>query len=241
MGFDLHGLIKFFNKLEDYVWRKDIIPVKASTLADFFWCSRRSYIKFILENTPASIAKSLDVNFDEITREDKESAKVGSLLHGGSYGFYVTVLPIPPKERVYKLAKDGRVIPRNLKTDVGMFQIQGAVDEIRPEDEGYIIRELKTTRKESISRYALAPAEFQVQIYGWILSGYLPVKRLELVFINQNTRKVIYKTIVIFDEKDVKNKIVEVLNMYRHKQLKPPKQWKCSKCSLRSLCEECLS
>jgi len=124
-----------------------------------------------------------------MTTGDVEAARIGELIHGGSYGFHVTLLSIPPKEEVYRRAREGYVIPRNLETSIGEFQVQGAVDMIRPEDEGYTIRELKTTSKRSVPMYLLSPAEFQVQIYGWILSRYLPVKKLELIFMNQKTKE----------------------------------------------------
>jgi len=237
---NVNNIVKLFKRLENYVWGKDVIPVKASTLANFFWCSRKSYITFILENAPPNIEDELGLDFNLLTTGDIEAARIGQLIHGVRYGFYVEVLPIPSKNDVYRLAKEGHVIPRNLETRVGSFQVQGAVDEIWFEDGGYVIRELKTTKSKSISLYMLKPAEFQTQIYGWILSNYLPIKRLELVFINQVSRKVIHSCIVSFNEEDVKNRIIDVLEKYRSKQLKPPKSWKCSKCSLRLLCEKVL-
>ena len=40
------------------------------------------------------------------------------------------------------------------------------------------------------------------------------VKRLELVFVNQVSRKVIHSCIVSFNEEDVKNRIIDVLEKY---------------------------
>ena len=85
--------------------------------------------------------------------------------------------------------------------------------------------------------HILAPAEFQVKIYGWILSNYLPVEKLELEFIHQDTKKTIHKEEVPFNEKQVENEIIKVLRNYKSKRLMPPKPWKCEKCKIRKLCE----
>jgi len=180
----------------------------------------------------------LEIDPEELLVGEGEVLRKGIELHGGiKYGFYVYEMPIPPKDQVYELAAGGSVIPRNLDIDIGNFQVQGAVDEIRLGDHGYIIKELKTTRKTKIGTYILAPAEFQVRIYGWILSNYLPVEKLELEFIHQETKKTIHKEEVPFNEKQVENEIIRVLRNYKSKRLMPPKPWKCEKCKIRKLCE----
>ncbi|RLF05368.1 MAG: hypothetical protein DRJ60_05695 [Thermoprotei archaeon] len=234
---NLDKLIELFNELEEAVWSKRIKPIKASTLADYYWCSRRSYLKFILENTPEEIEDKIGLDFSELVVGNLKAIKEGLEIHGVSYGFHVDIMEEPPKELAIIKALAGEVIPRNLKSGFGVFQVQGAIDEIEVNDDGCIIREIKTTSRSHVSKHSLAPAKFQVRIYGWLITHYMPVKRLELIFVNRPSRNTVHKEVLEFNESDVESEIIRVISDYKHKALQKPVTWKCSSCGLRVLCE----
>ena len=137
------------------------------------------------------------------------------------------------KEKVFESAKAGKVIPRN----IDKYQIQGAVDEITKEEDGYVIKEIKTTSKEKINPYILFPARFQLQIYGWILSAYIPIKTLHLTVISQATNQTLHKETIQFNEKETENKIQKTLKTFEQKNLKTPKPWKCKYCATNNICQ----
>lgn len=229
-------LIDLFREVEEYVWSKSIKPVKASTLADYYWCSRRSYLTFIFENSPNEVEDEAGVDLNELLVSNLRAVEEGSAFHGASYGFYVRVMEEPPREVAVAKALMGEVLPRNLETSFGVFQVQGAIDEIEVEDDGCVIRELKTTSRDRISKYSLAPARLQVKIYGWLISRYMPVKKLEIVFINRSSLKTLHEEVLEFNEVDVEREIMKIIRDYRLKSLKEPIKWKCDLCRLRDLC-----
>ncbi len=224
-----------FRELEYRVWRRNLVPVKTTTIADFLWCPRRSYLTFVLENS----CSILDPHYVNTVLSPRSfGVLLGLLAHGSSYGACVEVLPPPPNdsEKVYELAKQGFVIPREIEVHGRRFQIQGAVDEITYEDDGYVVKEVKTTRYRSIDRikHGLAQARFQVKVYGWILSKYLRIKRLELIYVNQLTSNVVHREEVPFNAKSVELEIRRILKKFIDKQLPPPKELVCRSCITRS-------
>jgi len=56
--------------------------------------NRKSYIAFILENTPPNIEEKLGLDFNVLTTGDIETARIGQLIHGVRYGFYDEALPV---------------------------------------------------------------------------------------------------------------------------------------------------
>ena len=108
---------KIFKRLEQRVWSKDVIPVKASTIADFLWCPRRSYITFVLENS-CDVADPEAVGLIErIASRKSPEAILGEEMHGVSYGFCVEPMTLPPmsSEQIYELAKGGCAVPREIE------------------------------------------------------------------------------------------------------------------------------
>jgi len=235
-------IVKILKKSEEELKRKELIAIKASTLADYFWCAKKSYLKFLMENSPMILNVMRNIYPDSCGPEflmlhpfpEKINALIqGIKIHGRSYGFFVAPMEIPQKEKVYEMARTGRVIPRNM----GKYQIQGAVDELIEEKDGYRIKEIKTTSKEDrVNPYTLFPARFQLKIYGWILSAYLPIKSLHLVVISQATSEVLHEEHFRFDEKDAETRICDALRRFENKDFKPPKQWKCKYCEVSNIC-----
>lgn len=234
-------LVEILKKAEKEIKKKEIIPIKASTLADYFWCAKRSYLTFLMENTPeiCKISESIVEILPETCISHPLPEKIDALIkgiqiHGRSYGFFVEPMNPPQKEKVFELAKTGKVMPRN----IDKYQIQGAVDEITKEEDGYVIKEIKTTSKEKINPYILFPARFQLQIYGWILSAYIPIKTLHLTVISQATNQTLHKETIQFNEKETENKIQKTLKTFEQKNLKTPKPWKCKYCETNNICQK---
>ena len=168
-----------------------------------------------------------------------ESVEVGERIHGARYGFYVKPIKIPSKESVPFLASEGFVIPRNIRVGDYEFQIQGAVDELTKEGGGYVITEVKTTRYSDVRSYRVRVGEFQLRIYGWVLSAYIPVKRLVLKYINQGSGSVIFRKDIGFDEELAEREIRGVLKALIDRDLPKPREvWKCRKCRKVVLCEK---
>jgi len=225
------NVASIFRDLEHRIWRKKAIPVKVSTLAAFLWCPRRSYIAFILENS-CDVLEPEYVNV-LLTPRGYEFV-LGLLIHGSSYGACVEELRLSSEnpEDVYELAKQGYAIPREVEVCGRVFQIQGAVDEIWYESGGYVIREIKTTKYRSLNKIerGLKEARFQVRAYGWILSRYLPIKKLELIYVNQLTKEIVHREEVLLRVESIETEIRRILKSFVSRQLPLPEEWVCRLC-----------
>ena len=145
--------------------KQDIEPIKASTLSTFEWNPVDAFIEHLKEIGDPRV---------ESTAKDSESLRKGEEAHGKSFGLLVSVKSEDTGDEILENMKAERVAAINY----GDYQIQGAPDTVVVDGDIVRVEDMKTTGwddREFWEEHQLPPAEFQVQIYSWMLSHVLDV------------------------------------------------------------------
>ncbi|MEL9941041.1 MAG: PD-(D/E)XK nuclease family protein [Ignisphaera sp.] len=241
-GSTVNELAEVFAELESRLLSKDVIAAKASTVKEFYWCAKKSYMILVSENLCDELRiLGFDTKeIDAMLTGNTKLVEIGAMLHGARYGFCVEPMDTVFKdtETLYFFASMGFVIPRNIEVDGRVFQIQGAVDELVCSEDlsKCVVREYKYTGARRPWESMLKTARLQLKIYGWILSQGLPIRRLELVYRDMKTGETIYKEDFEFSPNEAEEEITNILRSYLRRELPEPETWKCSKCNLKQLC-----
>ena len=145
--------------------KQDIGPIKASTLSTFEWNPVDAFIEHLKEIGDPRV---------ESTAKDSEALRKGEEAHGKSFGLLVSVKSEDTGDEILENMKAERVAAINY----GDYQIQGAPDTVVVDGDIVRVEDMKTTGwddREFWEEHQLPPAEFQVQIYSWMLSHVLDV------------------------------------------------------------------
>lgn len=203
----------------------DIEPVKASTLGQFYWCAIESYIEHLKE-----------IGDNRVTggSKDSKALREGEKLHTKTFGMRVHPMEEDTGDDILEKMKQERVTAVNHDD----FQVQGAPDTVKQQGDTVQVRDMKTTGwddKSFYNQHQVPPAEFQVQIYSWMLTR-VPGLEVQNPIIEVKQREDgqavdWFKHEVEFDREETEDKIDRVLNLYRNpeelEELRPSADWKC--------------
>lgn len=202
-----------------------IEPIKASTLAQFYWCAIEAYITHLKE-----------IGDDRVTggSKDSEALREGEKLHARSFGLRVHPMEEDTGGTILEKMTQERVTAVNH----GNYQVQGAPDTVTHDGDTARVRDMKTTGWDDRSFYLLhqgPPAEFQVQIYSWMLSRVPGIEVLNPVIQvkqREDGRAIDwFEHEVEYDQDEVGDKIDRVLTHFQEpeklEELRPSADWKC--------------
>ena len=239
-------LLKVFDEIERRIEGSDVVYVKASTLKDFYaWCPIRCYATFVFENGSPEDEMRCGISFDEVVKPKRaEKARIlGIIAHGMViYGFFPVPKSIPTVEEALRNAKEGHPIPRNIEVAGKVVQVQGAIDigGVREAPGGLIIGEDKTVERGKCIDYYVDEGLLQASIYGWILSPYTKISRVEVVIKDRYTGEVIYRESKPFNMLEAEGKVREIIeNLLARRLWRTDKRWRCNNCTyyMRRLCK----
>jgi len=218
---------KFF-ELYGYVMNKDVIPIRASTIALFEWCEIESFITFVLENS-CQYDKELETEIVEILGKLDIAKMDGAIFHNQSGGrTCIDVLPIDKEKidvsKIFTIINDKKPIVKLITVQYHTFQVQGVLDRIEQLEDGFRIVEIKTTTINKLSYFInhyKVIGSLQAGIYGWILTKNYGIKvsEIEVDIIDRATGEIIDSYRTKFDSDYIYRRIRSILNSYIERKL----------------------
>jgi len=216
---------------------KIIKKVRASTLARNYWCQLQAYYT------------ASGVEFRR-PKGKKHAINIGSRIHKAiddsrkpskwEKEFLAKLQPFIQETadegvELGRKIDDDFLIEHSADDDVGW--LSGHPDELKVnEDHTIHLIEYKTKRSANVNYYSLAPAEFQIKIYSWIMEPILSllgyrITKAQLVFLDQKEQPIGTKEVVLNYEL-IEKEIRDVLMQWRKepKDMIPPARWKCRIC-----------
>ena len=197
--------------------------VLASDLAGWYWCAEKCYhsCRGIKEPPKEIFAEGHAVEADATRPPEKPDEKE-------FFGKLQSQMPI------YREAEGIKIFAG---TDA--FNLSELKDGI------VRLVEIKSRGKPQVPQWALAPAEFQLEIYAWVYKpiieklGYKFPDTHYLIFIHRETRRIIHTFQVTMDYGKIEEKIADTLRRVKAGEgIIRPKDWKCSFCddSFKRVC-----